>query len=86
MGSPIEIDHQRTYTDPLPIITENMTEAKVYRVIEDARRASTDLHLRDKNDEVTQSYSVHPKGGEKDNVENDLEAETSEIELTSNLG
>ena len=62
-----------------------MTDAEVDRVIEDARRANTELHIRDNNGKVIQNYNHHPKRGE-DNIEkNYLEEETSELELLSNL-
>ena len=62
-----------------------MTDAEVDRVIEDARRANTELHNRDNNGKIIQNYNHHPKRGE-DNIEkNYLEEETSELELLSNL-
>ena len=40
-----------------------MTDAEVDRVIEDARRANTELHIRDNNGKVTQNNYQTPKGG-----------------------
>ena len=63
-----------------------MTDAEIDRVIEDARRANTELHLKDKNGKVIQNNYQSPKGGEEDNVENSYtEQDTSELELLNNL-
>ena len=63
-----------------------MTDAEVDRVIEDARRANTELHIRDNNGKVIQNNYQNPKRGEEDNIEkNYFEEETSELELLNNL-
>ena len=63
-----------------------MTDAKIDRVIEDARRANTELPLKDNNGRVIQNNYQSPKGGEEDNVGNSYtEQDTSELELLSNL-
>ena len=46
-----------------------MTDAEVDRVIEDARRANTELHIRDHNGKVIQNYYQNPKRGEEDKIE-----------------
>ena len=59
-----------------------MTDAEIDRVIEDARRANTELHLKDNNGKVIQNNYQSPKGGEEDKVENSYtEQDTSELEL-----
>ena len=63
-----------------------MTDAEVNRVIEEARRANTELHIRDNNGKVIQNNYQNPKRGEEDNREkNSFEEETSELEILSNL-
>ena len=41
-----------------------MTDVEVDRVIKDARRANTELHIRDNNGKVTQNNYKIPNRGE----------------------
>ena len=88
-GSPGETHtspDQQSSIGPLTVVTENMTDAEIDPVIEDARRANIELHLKDNNGKVIQNNYQSPKGGEEDNVENSYnEQDTSELELLSNL-
>ena len=61
-----------------------MTEEAAGRAIEDARRANTELHIRDSNGKVFQNNFENPSRGEE---EEELEkiGETSELDLLSNL-
>ena len=63
-----------------------MTDAEIDRVIEDAKRANTELQIRDNNGKLTQNNYQTPKGGEEDKiVKNYFEEETSDLELLNNI-
>ena len=71
-GSPGEThtnSDQQSSIGPLTVVTETMTDAEIDRVIEDARRANTELHLKGNNGKVIPNNYQSPKGGEEDNVE-----------------
>ena len=53
-------------TGPLTIVPANMTDEDVDRANEDARRANTELHIRDSNGKVFQSNSEKPNRGEEE--------------------
>ena len=61
-----------------------MTDAEIDRVIEDARRANTELHLKDNNGKVIQNNYQSHKGGEEDNVENSFTEQDSIIYVDRN--
>ena len=84
-GSPTQLDHPHRSTNLLTVIAEKMTDVEIDSVIYEGRRTNTDLHIKDKNGKVLQNHSKKLNGGEKVNVENTLEAETSELELISSL-
>ena len=65
----------------MTIVTENMTTEAVDRAIEDARKADTEIHLKDPNGKVCHNITKTPKRGE----EEEDELENSELELLSNL-
>ena len=67
MGPSPQSEKQQSDTGPLTIVTENMTNAEVDRVIENARRANTELHIRDNNGKVIQNNYQNPKRGQEDN-------------------
>ena len=67
-GETLTSPDQQSGIGPLTVVTENMTDAEIDRVIEDARKANTELHLKD-NGKVIQNNYQSPKGGEEDNVE-----------------
>ena len=45
-----------------------MTDAEVDRIIEDARRANTEIHIRDNNGKVIQNSYKNLNRGEEDNL------------------
>ena len=63
-----QTDQSQTNTGLLTIVAENMTVAKVHRVIEDARRANTELHIRDNIGKVSQNNYNTPNKGEEDDI------------------
>ena len=70
---------------PLTIITENMTDTDIDRIIEDAKQNDTELFIKDLNGKVTHNYNNTVYGGEENKEKNNLETETSDLELISNL-
>ena len=70
---------------PLTIITENMTDTDIDRIIEDAKQNDTELFIKDLNGKVTHNYNNTVHGGEENKEKNNLETETSDLELISNL-
>ena len=85
-SSPPQMDQQQNNTGLLTTIAGNMTDAEVERVIEDARRANTEVQISGNNGMVSQNNYNTPNGGE---VEDDLEktniGKNSELELLGNL-
>ena len=70
---------------PLTIITENMTDTDIDRIIEDAKQNDTELFIKDLNGKITHNYNNTVHGGEENKEKNNLETETSDLELISNL-
>ena len=60
-----------------------MTNEDVDRAIEDAKKANTELHIRDKNGKVFRNNYETPKRGEEEEIWKP--DENSELELLSNL-
>ena len=63
-----------------------MTDTDVDRVIKDAREANKELYIKETNGKVIPNCKNTTYGAEEDNEKNTSEAETSELELISNLG
>ena len=61
-----------------------MTSAGVDRAIEDARKADTELHIKDINGKVYQNTLETPKRGEEEEELGKLD-ENTELELLTNL-
>ena len=55
----------QTNSGPLTIVAENMTDAEVDRVNEDARKSNTEVDIRDNNGKVSQNNSNNPNRGKK---------------------
>ena len=49
--------------DPLTVITDNMTDMDIDRVIEDARKTDNEVFIKDSNGKVTQYYKNTVHGG-----------------------
>ena len=58
------MDQQQNNTGLLTTIAGNMTDAEVERVIEDARRANTEVQISGNNGMVSQNNYNTPNGGE----------------------
>ena len=50
---------------PLTIITENMTDTDIDRIIEDAKQNDTELLIKDLNGKVTHNYNNTVHEGEE---------------------
>ena len=62
-----------------------MTDTDIDRIIEDAKQNDTELFIKDLNGEVTHNYNNTAYGGKENKEKNNLETETSDLELISNL-
>ena len=67
---------------PLTIMVESMTDTEIGRIVEDAKKANKELHIKDMNGKVTQNLKKFD-GGEKTLIDNN--SEISELELLSIL-
>ena len=83
--SPCSLTGSTDSLGPLTIITENMTDTDIDRIIEDAKQNDTELFIKDLNGKVTYNYNNTVYGGEENEEKNNLETETSDLELISNL-
>ena len=54
---------------PLTKMAENLTDMKIDHIIDDAKKANSELHIKDMNGKVTQIPTRLPSGG-KDNIDN----------------
>ena len=63
---------------PLTITAENMTDMEIDRILEDVKKANTELHIKDLNGKVIQTFTER-----KEDIE--INSEASELELLSNL-
>ena len=63
---------------PLTITGKNKTDTEIDRILEDAKKANKELHTRDKNGKVPQTFNDR----EEDQENN---SDTSELEILSNL-
>ena len=63
---------------PLAITAENMTDTGIDRITEDAKNANREVHIKDTNGKVTQTFN------EKEDIKNN--SKTSVLVLLSNLG
>ena len=76
-GSPTQ-SNQSHALGPLTISAENMTDTEIDRIIGDAKKANTELHMKDLNGKVIQTFT------EREEVIENI-SETTELELLSNL-
>ena len=83
-GSPQTVQSQTTNV-PMTIVAENMTSEAVDRAIEDARKADTEIHIKDTNGKVFQNTLKTRKRGKEEEEELGKLDENSELELSSNL-
>ena len=83
-GSPIT-SQMKDNTGPLTIVAVNVTGEDVDRAIEDARRAITELHIRDSNSKVFHNNFENPIRGDEEEEEQGKNDETSTLELLCNL-
>ena len=77
-GYPAQSNQSKDGMGPLTITAENMTDTEIDCIIEDAKKANKELHIKDTNGKVTQTLNEREK-----DIENN--SETSELELLSNL-
>ena len=85
-GSPQTVE-SKTTLGPMTIVAENMTSEVVDRAIEDARKADTEIHIKDTNGKVFQNTLKFPKRQKEEEEEEEpgnMDG-NSELELLSNL-
>ena len=82
-GSPQTVQSQTTI-GPMTVVAESMTSEAVDRAIEDARKADTEIHIKDTNGNVFHYTLKTPKKGQEEEELGKLD-ENSELELLSNL-